>query len=372
MPSVEEHKHLLGLGILFWFSKLSQVCVYKDPECTNEWLFIALIRLIWDFHSTPVMVWVLTKEWFYLWTWGSDYIQFKSMWMWVSVGLYMSEELLCQLQRQSEQESFWVPVIVVFSFVFYFHPNLFLMGTWNLWVSPALIRGKMIQFKTVHQLLFYLMIGVKFLDCTDLKSTFEQTGSVLHACNQLWNEAKALSVWFHCRHLAAHHYISVHRISIVVINVGSLQPTICSGDKMSCIIASKRCDLETILPCIFLKACVKQLEKLTLQGTSSPSRFRFCSFPSLLKPLSFEILLKVNMRRCAYCSLFLNLLYLQFLSFFVPSLPAPPSLFFSFGGCCGWQLLLPSFSKLVLSVAFWVKGVPCSFESIPLTRENTL
>lgn len=109
-------------------------------------------------------------------------------------------------------------------------------------------------------------------------STFEQAGSELHACNKTWNEAKAFSIWFHCQHLAVHHYISVYRISIVVINVGSLQPAICSGDKMSYIIASKCCDLEMILPCIFLKACAKHSGKLTLQGTFLSLRSLFLPF----------------------------------------------------------------------------------------------
>lgn len=148
----------------------------------------------------------------------------------------------------------------------------------NPWVSPGFIWEKMIWYKTINQPLSYLKIGLNSLECTNLMPTFEQTGSELHACNKTWNETKALSIRFHCRCLAARHYISVYRISIVVINVGSLQPAICSGDKMSYIIASKCCELETILPCIFLKACAKQSGKLTLQGTLLSLHFLFCSF----------------------------------------------------------------------------------------------
>lgn len=190
--------------------------------------------------------------------------------MWVSVGIYMLKGHFCQLERQSEV-CFWVSFFLVSSFAFYFQPDHFQKWMWqfrkNLWVLPGFIWEKMVQYKTINQPLVYVIIGQNSLECTNLKSTFEQTRSKLHACNKTWNEAKALSICFHCRHLAAHHYISVYRISIVVINVGSLQPAICSGDKMSYIIASKCCDLEMILPCIFLKACAKQSGKLTLQGT---------------------------------------------------------------------------------------------------------
>lgn len=99
-------------------------------------------------------------------------------------------------------------------------------------------------------------------------STFKQSRPVLHACNKIWNEAKALSICFPRWHLAAHHYISVYGISIVVINVGSLQPAICSGDKMSYIIASKCCDLEMVLPCIFLKTCKAVREISTTRNFS--------------------------------------------------------------------------------------------------------
>lgn len=126
----------------------------------------------------------------------------------------------------------------------------------------------MIQYEIINQPWISLKAGLNPLDCANLTSTFVQAGSELLARHKTCSEAKALGTGFHCHHLAAHHCVSACGISIAVINVGSLQPAICGGDKMSYIIASKCCDLEMILPCIFLKACEKQSGNLTLQGTS--------------------------------------------------------------------------------------------------------
>lgn len=155
------------------------------------------------------------------------------------------------------------------------------------WVSPGFVWERMIQYEIINQHWIPLKAGLNPLDCANLTSTFVQTGSELLARHKTWSEAKALSAGFHCHHLAVHHCVSACGISIAVINVGSLQPAICSGDKMSYIIASKCCDLEMILPCIFLKACEKQSGNLTLQGTSLSLWFLFCSFRSLQNLVQF-------------------------------------------------------------------------------------
>lgn len=129
----------------------------------------------------------------------------------------------------------------------------------------------------------------KFSWHTNLLSTFEWSRSVLHACNTIWNEAKALSICF--PHWHSQHSISVYRISTAVINVGSLQPAICSGDKMSCSIASNAVILKWFCPVSSSKRA-KQSGKLALQGTS----FFAFSVPFLSLSSKLAILFKISSR----------------------------------------------------------------------------